>query len=196
MTDRHESHRTFRHESQRALRRMMRHLVRTFGLVVLVSGPALAGQPSPPAQPLPCGWPLEVTGAGSTNVSYPDTDATYWVMPFDTAAWRTMTVSGQYPETRFFSFVSYLDDGNVVDSLTDADIVPDPGSANPGRRLQASFSSQTALLVEAELPKCLVEMIEKEELAVLEHRRIRLAPECGPHERGDLEAHDAEQDEP
>jgi hypothetical protein len=122
---------TNRNESHCLLRRTLTHLMRACGMAVLVNGSALAAQQPPSSPPLPCSWPVEITGAGSTNVAYPDTDATYWVMPFDTAAWQTMTVKGQFPESRFFSFVSYLDNGNVVDSLVDADIVPDPGSSNP-----------------------------------------------------------------
>jgi hypothetical protein len=36
------------------------------------------------AQVLPvCSWPLETTGQSTTNVAYPDTNATYWTMPFE-----------------------------------------------------------------------------------------------------------------
>ena len=52
------------------------------GLVFLAVtlGPSAAA-----AQGLPvCSWPLETTGTGPSNVAYPDTDATYWTMPFDT----------------------------------------------------------------------------------------------------------------
>src|SRR5215471_7701620 len=82
---------------------------------------ATAGAATIAAQTPPCSWPLESTGTGSTNAAYPDTNATYWVMPLDAAIWPTMIVTGQYPQSRFFSFVSYLDNGNVADSIIDAD---------------------------------------------------------------------------
>lgn len=83
--------------------------------------------------PLPCSWPLESTGKGITNVGFPDTDATYWLTPIDTTRWKAMIVAGQYPRSRFFSFVTYFETGGAVDSIVDANISPDPGSANPFR---------------------------------------------------------------
>jgi hypothetical protein len=78
-----------------------------------------------------CSWPFEVTGQGITNIATPDTNATYWVMPVDTNQWPTMIINGEYPQARFFSFVTYHATGTVVDSLIDADIAPDRGSTNP-----------------------------------------------------------------
>jgi hypothetical protein len=80
---------------------------------------------------LPCSWPVESTGSGITNVAFPDTDATYWVMPVDTTRWTAMTVTGEYPQSRFFSFVTYFQTGGAVDSIVDANIAPDSGSTNP-----------------------------------------------------------------
>jgi hypothetical protein len=78
-----------------------------------------------------CSWPFEVTGQGITNIATPDTNATYWVMPVDTNQWPVMIINGEYPQARFFSFVTYLATGAVVGSLNDADIAPDQGSTNP-----------------------------------------------------------------
>jgi hypothetical protein len=87
------------------------------------------------AQVLPvCSWPLETTGSGITNVAYPDTNATYWTMPFDSDRWHSIVIKGTYAKARFFSFVSYVAQGSVVannGSLNDVDIDPDPGSTNP-----------------------------------------------------------------
>jgi hypothetical protein len=80
---------------------------------------------------LPCSWPVEVTGKGTTNEFNPDTDATYWLMPVDTTQWTQMSVAGEYPTARFFSFVTYLEKGGAVDSIIDANLIPDPGSTNP-----------------------------------------------------------------
>jgi hypothetical protein len=83
------------------------------------------------AQALPvCSWPLETTGKGISNVAYPDTNATYWTMPFDSVRWKSIVITGAYPQARFFSFVSYNASGSVVEdhgSLNDVDINPDPG---------------------------------------------------------------------
>jgi hypothetical protein len=81
--------------------------------------------------PSPCSWPVKVDGQGITNVAFPDTDATYWVMPIDTQKWSSVVIKGQYPKSRFFSFTTYLGKGGAVDSIIDANIQPDSGSTNP-----------------------------------------------------------------
>src|ERR1700730_3714557 len=87
----------------------------------LVSSPPSWSQTTTPS---PCSWPMEVTGRGLSNVAYPDTDATYWVMPVDTSAWKSMILTGQYPLSRFFSFTAYYStqqtSPRVVDSIIDA----------------------------------------------------------------------------
>lgn len=104
-------------------------------LALILSSPATSlAQRSP----LPCSWPVESTGSGITNVAFPDTDATYWLMPINTTQWSAMIIKGQYPESRFFSFVTYFETGGAVDSIVDANINPDPGSANPFMPGQAS----------------------------------------------------------
>ena len=83
----------------------------------------------------PCGWPLEVTGRGLSNISSPDTDATYWVMPVDSSEWQSMILTGQYTKSRFFSYTTYYStqqtSPRVVAAIIDADIAPDAGSTNP-----------------------------------------------------------------
>lgn len=78
-----------------------------------------------------CSWPFESNGRGITNVATPDTHATYWVMPFDTGAWKSMLIQGKYPEARFANFNSYTAAGALSSTIVDEDIIPDPGSTNP-----------------------------------------------------------------
>ena len=95
------------------------------------------------AQGLPvCSWPLETTGTGATNIAYPDTDATYWTMPFDASRWRALIITGTYPAARFLSFVTYDAKGAAVDSLVDVAIKPDLHSKNPFRPGQAGDGSK------------------------------------------------------
>jgi hypothetical protein len=82
------------------------------------------------APPVECGWPLETTGVGATNVAYPDTDATYWTMPFDSTTSAEMRITGQFPAARFMSFTAYDAEGGDAVALIDEDIVPAAGS-NP-----------------------------------------------------------------
>jgi hypothetical protein len=78
---------------------------------------------------------MEVSGHGLSNIAFPDTDATYWVMPVDTSTWQSMILTGQYTQSRFFSFTTYYNtqqtSPRVVGAIIDASIAPDPGSTNP-----------------------------------------------------------------
>lgn len=84
---------------------------------------------------LHCGWPIALSPVGPGNVQGPDSASRYWIMPFDAADYRSMTIHGRYPEARYFSIVAYDVDANrafsIADHLYDAQIVPDKGSANP-----------------------------------------------------------------
>lgn len=66
----------------------------------------------------------------AVNVLYPDEDAVYYIAALPTPRpgirW---SVRGQFPHSRYMSFVSY--NGLPMDSLLDVDIPPDPGSTNP-----------------------------------------------------------------
>jgi hypothetical protein len=99
---------------------------------------------------LPCSWPLEVTGRGSgdTNVFNPDTDATYWAMAVDTSTWQAMIVTGQYPQSRFFSFDTYFQQGGLVASIYDATIAPNSGSTNPFTPVHAGDGRNYAVTID------------------------------------------------
>ena len=77
-------------------------------------------------------------------MAYPDTNATYWTMPFDSTRWKSIVITGTYPRARFFSFVSYVATGSVVNggSLQDVEINPDAGNSNPFRRNAAEGEPQ------------------------------------------------------
>lgn len=88
------------------------------------------------AQSLPtptCAWQFQWTPTGLGNWLFPDTGNRWWYMPID-PQWENVTISGEYPKARFFSFAVY-DNAPVstalADHLFDAQIVPDPGSENP-----------------------------------------------------------------
>jgi hypothetical protein len=117
-------------------------LGRMISLILPSASLAISLGSSPPSwsetmtsTPPSCSWPLEVSGHGLTNIGYPDTDATYWVMPVDTSSWKSMILTGQYTQSRFFSFTTYYSaqqtSPRVVDAIIDADIAPDTGSSNP-----------------------------------------------------------------
>jgi len=98
-------------------------------IVAVLVGAATSNAAVPP---LPaCSWPFEATGSGITNFATPDTNATYWIMPFDTGRWASMAIQGAYPQARFFNFSTYKANGSAITTIIDADIHPDPGSTNP-----------------------------------------------------------------
>jgi len=104
----------------------MRSRLRLTPLLLLLLFPLRAAA----APPVDCAWPLETTGVGATNVAYPDTDATYWTMAFDSTTAAEMRISGEFPAARFMSFTAYDAEGGEAVALIDQDIVPATGS-NP-----------------------------------------------------------------
>jgi hypothetical protein len=81
-----------------------------------------------------CAWPLLLSPEGPANVQGPDDAARYWIMPFDTTRYKTMTLYGAYPDLRYCAIAAYEtieDDSNdsfeVNEHLYDAEIIPDVG---------------------------------------------------------------------
>lgn len=104
---------------------------RRLAAVVVVGLCALARPARGAEVALPCSWPIETTGEGATNVAYPDTDATYWTIPYDSGRWPEMRITGTFPQARFMSFTVYDATGSTPTALVDDEIAPDPGSVNP-----------------------------------------------------------------
>jgi hypothetical protein len=95
------------------------------------SGPTLAFIPgTQPPSPRRCAWPF-IVDASNINLAYPDPNATYWAMPFSLGADESITVAGTYPSARFMAVTVYTVAGDTVAQLSDLDIAPDQGSANP-----------------------------------------------------------------
>ncbi|QYG95161.1 hypothetical protein HC251_23860 [Iamia sp. SCSIO 61187] len=92
------------------------------------SGPS---SPAPdPAEGEVCAWPVRADEV-TQNVAYPDTAATYWALSYALADGEELELAGTYPVARYASFITYGPAGGAIDVLTDSDIVPDPGGANP-----------------------------------------------------------------
>jgi hypothetical protein len=77
-----------------------------------------------------CSWGAP-TNPDTINVAYPDLDATYWSHQFVPASGEMLVIKGRYPAARYFSFHVYSSNQLTLDSVYDAQISPDPGSANP-----------------------------------------------------------------
>lgn len=77
-----------------------------------------------------CAWPF-IVDVDDQNLAYPDPFATYWAIPLDLAADESLVLKGTYPSARFMAVTLYTASGDTLAQLSDLDIAPDPGSANP-----------------------------------------------------------------
>lgn len=90
----------------------------------------------------PCAWPAAVNSDtipkyNGFNNSNPDTASAYRLLFFTVQSGLRITLSGQFPDSRYMSFEVYDSQGEpfttngVSSALADYQIVPDPGSINP-----------------------------------------------------------------
>lgn len=121
-------------------------LVRLLALIgstlILASVSALGPIASASAKEQPCSWSGE-SNANTENVADPDLDATYWTRQTVPVPGERLAIRGEYPAARYFSFHVYDSAGAVLDSIYDAEIVPDPGSSNPYRSKPRSGSGDS-----------------------------------------------------
>lgn len=114
------------------------------------SGSAGSGQLVTPA----CAWPLEsnIETLDRFNNSNPDVESDYWIMEFTVQRGLSITLSGHFPDSRYFSFEVYNSKGlpftqnGVASVLTDYRIAPDPGSVNPWQHKAGPGGSYTVTL--------------------------------------------------
>ncbi|MFD1544759.1 hypothetical protein [Nonomuraea guangzhouensis] len=120
---------------------------------LLVTSPQHAAAATPPVTP-DCAWEVKVS-ADTRNVFYPDSAATYWVLPFTVQEGLRITLAGQYPDSRYASIQVYKEGGGLFEtngvpsSLTDHRIQPDTGNVNPWQQ-QASPGGHFTLTVAAD----------------------------------------------
>jgi len=68
---------------------------------------------------------------GMRNIAYPESNATYWGTLLTGSAGQKVKVKGTFPKARYTGLQLYDQNHQVVDSITDRDIVPVEGSNNP-----------------------------------------------------------------
>lgn len=129
-------------------------IVTALMVMVIVALPASAAAAVPSAfsnASVRCAWPVESTPS-KANVAYPDSNATYWTTPYVALPGMRITLRGTYPTARFFSVNVYASSGqdftvNGVDSaITDYEIEPDAGTANPWQTPGATAGTYTLTL--------------------------------------------------
>jgi hypothetical protein len=80
-----------------------------------------------------CFWNYGAFGVNDFNIAYPDAGATYWAAGFRRPPGSKLTLSGQYPHSRYMAIQTYDILGRGVDGLADYQINPVAGSVNPFR---------------------------------------------------------------
>jgi len=65
------------------------------------------------------------------NIAYPDAGVFYWAAMFTIPEGASLTLEGDFPHSRYMSFISYDARGAPVESMTDYLIVPEKGGVNP-----------------------------------------------------------------
>lgn len=66
-----------------------------------------------------CGW-WTVTDIDTFNIIFPDSNATYWVMPLIASAEFDVEIDGVYPDARYMSLVLYNDKLDFYEYLPDS----------------------------------------------------------------------------
>lgn len=109
------------------------------GVATLAACSSAAPKPAGAPPSNMCAWPWTV-GVRTYNVSMPDSNAADWFQPIVASQATSITISGTYPDARYFSLSVYTPYGTPVSvdgvssSLSDFRIVPDHGSVNPWQR--------------------------------------------------------------
>ncbi|WP_405021672.1 hypothetical protein OHV05_36735 (plasmid) [Kitasatospora sp. NBC_00070] len=110
--------------------------------------PTALGAPSPLSSS-DCAWPI-LTDAATLNVAFPDSNSSYWVMPYNFTPGMKITVKGDYSPVRFFSLTAYQSDFSPVTGgssmLQDAALAADNGAGNPFTNVNIKGGTYTATL--------------------------------------------------
>lgn len=89
---------------------------------------AVTGIPGPRT----CFWLRgPVSGDPYVNLAYPDSHTFYWSATFTIPAGAKLSVEGDFPHSRYMSFISYDAGGRPIEALADYLIAPKSGSTNP-----------------------------------------------------------------
>ncbi|MDQ0990902.1 hypothetical protein [Streptomyces sp. V3I7] len=105
------------------------------GVVTVLAAPSAAAgtagdRTAGDAPQVSCAWPA-VVAPGRLNIAFPESNATYWLMPYRLGEGDRIVVNGTYPAARFTSLTAYDAKGSPIDSLADDQIAPSAGSMNP-----------------------------------------------------------------
>ena len=129
-------------------------------VAVATLGPAASAAPGPPgpsSSSETCAWPWAV-GVQSYDHFFPDSAAGYWARPIVGGPSTSISVSGTYPDSRYFSLSVYTPYGTpfsangVSSSLPDYRVDPEQGGINPWQRRGAPGGSYRVTVRSAVAP--------------------------------------------
>ena len=153
-------------------------------LALLAQTPATAAAPAQDTVGIPgprtCFWLRgPVSGDPYVNLAYPDANTFYWSATFTIPDGAKLRVEGNFPHSRYMSFISYDAAGRPIEALADYLIAPQPGSTNPfrpGANRAAAKRSYAIDVVDAPSVRTQPEGIEIPDA----QRQVLSAPKYGP----------------
>jgi hypothetical protein len=93
---------------------------------------AVAAGKDPIPGPRSCFWSRGPAGADPyLNIAYPDAATFYWAATFTIPQGARLHLEGNFPHSRYMSFISYDEAGRPIESVADYLIKPKAGSTNP-----------------------------------------------------------------
>ena len=96
------------------------------------SSKSVAAGKDPIPGPRTCFWARGPASADPyINIAYPDSATFYWAAVFTMPAGAKLHFEGQFPHSRYMSFISYDQAGVPIESVADYLIKPDAGATNP-----------------------------------------------------------------
>lgn len=82
--------------------------------------------------PRSCFWARGPVSADPyINIAYPDANVYYWAGTFTIPQGASLKLKGEFPRSRYMSFISYDEAGKPVESVADYLIKPNNNSGNP-----------------------------------------------------------------
>lgn len=92
----------------------------------------IASGKDPIPGPRTCFWARGPAAADPyINIAYPDSATFYWAAVFTLPAGARLHLEGQFPKSRYISFISYDERGRPIESVADYLLKPDAGAVNP-----------------------------------------------------------------
>lgn len=93
---------------------------------------AVANGKDPIPGPRNCFWLRGPSSADPyLNIAYPDANTMYWAAVFTIPQGAKLHLEGQFPHSRYISFISYDEKGVPIESVADYLIKPAAGAVNP-----------------------------------------------------------------